>query len=281
MGHFKTVSHKKKIQRKLIKIIIIIIFFILMINIIAKKVNIGSKYLDYLTYSYLGMELEFQDKDKSEVLETPVFKEETKPIVYLYNTHQTENYQYNKLTSYNIDYSIMFASYILESYLREYKIESVVETTSMSKVLNENGLKYKDSYKASRILLEQSIINYPSLKYFIDLHRDSSIYEKTTCELNGQKYAKILFVIGLEHDNYEQNKTFAEKLNEKLKTIDPCLSRGIIEKSGEGVDGIYNQDFNGNTLLLEIGGQYNAIDEANNTLKVLASILYEYIMEDE
>ena len=147
--------------------------------------------------------------------------------------------------------------------------------------LNDNNWKYHESYKASRILLEQSIKNYSTLKYFIDLHRDSSSYEKTTCKINDKSYAKILFVIGLEHENYALNKTLAENLNKKLITIEPCLSRGIIEKSGVGVDGKYNQDFNSNTLLIEIGGQYNEIKEVNNTLKVLASILYEYIMEDE
>ena len=281
MGHFKTISYRRKRKRQIIRLVILIILFIIFINFIAKNVNVNSKYLEYLTHSYLGMDFEIKESIDNLSNNTPVFKEEAKPIVYLYNTHQTENYQYNKLTGYNIDYSVMFASYILESYLKNYEIESVVETTSMSKVLSENGLKYKDSYKASRILLEKSVINYPTLKYFIDLHRDSSIYEKTTCEFNSQKYAKILFVIGTEHENYVQNKKFAEILNKKLKEVNPCLSRGIIEKSGEGVDGIYNQDFNGNTILLEIGGQYNAIDEANNTLKVLASILYEYIMEDE
>ena len=262
-------------QRRIIKIVVFISVFLILLNYFNKKVNISTKYLNYLTYNYLGMEFE---SEKSQIQkDVPVFKEEKDPIIYIYNTHQTESYKYNKLTSYNIDYTVMFASYILQSYLEQYDIFSVVETTSMSKVLNENGLKYKDSYKASRLLLEQSVIDYPSLEYFIDLHRDSSIYEKTTCEIN----AKILFVVGLEHENYLVNKNLAEMLNEKLKAVNPCLSRGILEKSGEGVDGKYNQDFNGNTLLLEIGGQYNEVSEANNTLKVLASILYEYIMEDE
>lgn len=278
MGYFKSVSYKRKHKRRIIKIIIIIILFLYLLNFISQKVNVSTKYLEYLTYNYLGMDLEFlQDEEKEDV---PVFKENENPIVYLYNTHQTEGYKYNKLSSYNIDYTIQFASYILASYLEDYGISSVVEDTSVSKILKEKGLKYQDSYKASRLLLEESIINNPSLKYFIDLHRDSSIYEKTTCEMNGRKYAKILFVIGLEHEKYLINKSFAEKLNNKLLEVNPCLSRGILEKSGEGVDGIYNQDFNGNTILLEIGGQYNEIEEANNTLKVLASILYEYIMED-
>jgi len=278
MGHFKSVSRKKKTKLKIFKLIVIIFLLVYIFNF-AKKITFDDHYLKYLTYSYLGLDFEKKNEEKKEEL---VFKEETnEPIIYIYNTHQTETYKYNKLTSYNIDYSVMFASYILESYLKEYDIKSVVETTLISDLLKENNMTYSDSYKASRMLLEKSINKYPTLEYFIDLHRDSAIYEKTTCEINGKNYAKIMFVIGLEHENYEINKTFANKLNEKLKAIDPCLSRGILEKSGPGVDGKYNQDFNGNTLLLEIGGQYNQIDEANNTLKILADILYEYIKGKE
>lgn len=277
MGHFKSISRRKRKQYRIISLILIVILFISLLSFIAKRININEKYLDYLAYGYLGLDFELVKKEEN----IPVFKnEEEPPVIYIYNTHQTEGYKYNKLSSYNIDYTVMFASYILESYLENYNINSIVETSSISNILKENNWKYGQSYLASRVLLENSVINHPSLKYFIDLHRDSSIYEKTTCEINGQKYAKILFVIGLEHDNYEVNKAFATKLNNMLKEVDPCLSRGILEKQGEGVDGKYNQDFNGNTLLLEIGGQYNEINEANNTLKVLASILYEYIMED-
>ena len=58
------------------------------------------------------------------------------------------------------------------------------------------------------------------------------------------------------------------------------LCRGIIKKSGKGVNGVYNQDFNSNTMLIEVGGQYNNISEVNNTLKVFANILSEYIKGD-
>ena len=261
-----------------LKIVIFIIIIILVLNYLGKKIKLDQKYLDFITYNYLGLEFEKKKEEQS----IPVFNEtKNDPIVYIYNTHQTEGYKYDKLQSYNIDYTVMFASYILQSYLKEYDISSVVETNLISGVLKENGWKYQDSYKASRLLLEEIAKKYSSLKYFIDLHRDSSIYEKTTCELNGKTYAKVMFVIGLEHENYEYNKKMANTLNEKLIKVNPCLSRGILEKSGPGVNGIYNQDFNKNVILIELGGQYNKIDEANNTLKVLANILYEYIMEDE
>lgn len=217
----------------------------------------------------------------------PVYKEvsniktnNVSPIIYIFNSHQTEKYKYNKLSSYNIDYTVMFASYILQMYLEELQIPVLVETTSVSKVLSDNGWKYKDSYKASRLLLEQRVKENPSLIYFIDLHRDSSVYEKTTCNLDGVNYAKVLFVVGLEHENYAFNLETATKLNEKLKEVNPCFSRGIMKKEGAGVNGIYNQDFHKNMVLLEIGGQYNYIEEVNNILKVVAKVFSDYIKED-
>lgn len=276
MGYFKSISIQRKRKRKIIALAFFIILFALFLKYVV-KININEIYRSYFPKYYFGANLSF----KEESISAPVFKEDNNPVIYIYNTHQTESYKYNKITPYNIDYSVMFASYILKSYLDEYNISSIVETDSISQVLNNNNLKYKDSYKASRILLEQSVIKYPTLKYFVDVHRDSSIYEKTTCTFNDKTYAKIMFVVGLEHDNYKVNLNVATKLNELIKEVEPCLSRGILQKGGQGVDGKYNQDFDGNTILVEIGGQYNEISEVNNTLKVLASILYEYIMEDE
>ena len=120
-----------------------------------------------------------------------------------------------------------------------------------------------------------------TLQYFIDLHRDSSVYSKTTTTIDNEGYARILFVVGLEHDNYAQNLNLANKLADLVKEYNENLYRGIMQKSGAGVNGIYNQDFNANTMLIEVGGQYNNISEVNNTLKVLAKILAKYIKDDQ
>ena len=278
MGHFKSLSKKKKIQRKIIIFLLEMILILIIIKIIRTNYKISEDKLIYLTYTYLG---KAQKKENNEI----VFKEkentnQRSPTVYIYNTHQTESYLYDKVNNYNLDYNVMFASYILKEYLNDYNILSFVESASIKKVLNENNLIYKDSYKASRILLEESIINYPTLKYFIDLHRDSSVYEKTTCVIDNKSYAKILFVLGLENKNYLENEKMINSLNERLIKVNSCLSRGITKKSGVGVDGVYNQDFNSNAILIELGGQYNTITEVNNTLKIFAKVLAEYILEE-
>ena len=279
MGHFKSLSKKKKIQRKIIIFLLEMILILIIIKIIRTNYKINEDKLIYLTYTYLGKAQKKENNEKTIFKETEESTNQRSPTVYIYNTHQTENYLYDKVNSYNLDYNVMFASYILKEYLAKYNIISFVESTSIKNILNENNLTYKDSYKASRILLEQSIINYPTLTYFIDLHRDSSVYEKTTCLIDNKSYAKILFVLGLENKNYLENEKMINSLNERLIKINSCLSRGITKKSGVGVDGVYNQDFSSNAILIEVGGQYNTITEVNNTLEIFAKILVEYIME--
>lgn len=120
-----------------------------------------------------------------------------------------------------------------------------------------------------------------SIKYYIDLHRDSVKKKYTTTEINGVSYAKVMLLVGLEHDNYQANLKEAQKINNKLNKEYPSLSRGIYKKSGKGVNGIYNQDFSKYTFLFEVGGTDNNIQEVNNSISVLAKILNEYIKEEE
>lgn len=217
-------------------------------------------------------------EEKEENNKVEVVKNE--PIVYLYNTHQEEKYLSNYMNGYNISTGVFQASKILKEYLESYGINAIVEEDSVTQKLHSLNWKYGNSYKVSRMFLESAYQNNPSLKYFIDIHRDSSKYEATTTEIDGEKYARLLFVIGLDHDNYGPNLELAEKLKKRIIEYNEKLFRGIMKKSGKGVNGIYNQDFNPNTILIEVGGQYNSIEEVNNTLEVLAKILSDFIKED-
>ena len=168
---------------------------------------------------------------------------------------------------------------MLREKLNDLGIPSLVETTNIKDVLNSHNWIYKDSYKASRILLEEAFKNNPSLKIFIDIHRDSSAYNKTTYNKDNTSFAKVLFVVGLDYNGYEKNLNNAIKLNDIINDNYPGLSRGIMKKSGKGVNGIYNQNFQNNTFLIEVGGQYNSIEEVKNTINSLAKSIYIYVKE--
>ena len=210
---------------------------------------------------------------------TPVIKEENPPKIYLYNTHQTEEYQSSELLEFTIKPTVMINNYILEDIFNRNGLQTIVEERSIKEMLNNNNWKYSSSYKASRIYLEDTYKSNPSLEYFIDLHRDSLPHNKTYISIDGKDYAKIMFLVGLENPNYEKNLLLMEKINNKLNEYYPGLSKGILKKGGEGVNGIYNQDFNKNVLLVEMGGYENTTTEVLNSSLAFAKCFMEAINE--
>lgn len=219
-------------------------------------------------------------KKVSSYIEDPNPVDVDNPIVYIYNSHQLENYDSTNLDVYGITPNVLMASYLLKEKLNNKGISTIVEDANMTEFLSINGWNHASSYKASRIFILDKKNKYSSLEYFVDIHRDSVSKESTTKNISGKDYARILFVVGLEHDNYENNLKIAEKVNNISNKYYPGLSKGILKKEGEGVDGIYNQDISSNSLLIEVGGVYNNIDEVLNTTEALANI-FNYLINGD
>ncbi len=208
-------------------------------------------------------------------------KKETNPIIYIYNTHQTEEYAPSSFIEYSVMPTVQMNNYILEEKFEQENFNTIVEEKRIKDVLNQNGWNYAGSYQASRVFLEEAKKTYPTLKYFIDVHRDSLSKDRTTITIDNKNYASILFIVGLENKNYEANLQFTEKINAKLNEKYPNLSKGIYKKEGSGVNGVYNQDFSPFTILVEMGGPENTVDEVLNTSLAFADCFLEVIKENE
>ncbi len=194
--------------------------------------------------------------------------DEDNPIIYIYNTHQTESYA---------DYNVYDASYSLKNNLNNYGLSSYLEEQSISAFLDTNGLKYYNSYVASRNYLDLATEKYSSLKYFFDIHRDSVSKEISTITYNGVNYAKVLFVVGTDNDNYQTNSQNANKLNEIIEQIVPNISRGLVYHGGDGFNGVYNQDISSEVFLIEVGAVNNTKEEVENTISVLSQAIKIYV----
>lgn len=223
---------------------------------------------EYLLKITLNLDLYDEIKPLStntlNTIETPQNKQ-----ILIYNTHDTEKYLDNRFNVYNIVPDVKLASNILEEKLIDLGITTYVERTNISSILKNNNWTYSKSYQASRTLIEP-LLKDNEYNLIIDLHRDSSQLSKTYLEYNNKPYAKIMFVIGTENINYQENFNLSTKLNTIIEQKIPGISRGIIKKGGSGVNGIYNQDLAPNLLIIELGGQYNKIEDINNTIGVLA-----------
>ena len=159
---------KVQVFKLVIIIILIIISFVLTFKFLYDKIDIevdNNTYLDLLVKdSFTNYNLsDIKKLSSTEFLLkysfgiekvntgtnvdiiTPVLKEETdkntnkKPIVYIFNTHQTEGYNSNFLETFNINNTVYLGSHILGEYLNDLGISSVVEENSIVDVLNTNG----------------------------------------------------------------------------------------------------------------------------------------------
>lgn len=193
------------------------------------------------------------------------------PRVYIYSTHPTEKYLGDKLEQYEIDNTVVLASVILQEKLNALGIETLVEERSASEYIKENNLSYEKSYLATRSFLKDKLDKY-DFDLIIDLHRDAVAKDKTTTTIDGKDYAKVMFVANV---NYKDNIALANKLNNIISNKYKSLSRGIYNKYVDN----FNQDLNKNVLLLELGGNYNTIDEVLNTIDALALSIKELLYE--
>ncbi|WP_050182614.1 stage II sporulation protein P [Domibacillus robiginosus] len=208
---------------------------------------------------------------------------------YVYQTHSWESYlpllglegdpDVNKAVDSKTN--IILVGDMLTKELEKNGLGAIHDKTDMGQTLKEKGWKTPRSYKASREIVQDAVANNNELSYFIDLHRDSLRKEHTTVTINDKSYAKVVFVVGKNNQHFEKNLKVVNDLHEILQKKYPELSRGVIGKSGKGVDGVYNQDLSQRSILIEIGGIDNNMNELKNTAEALAKVISEYYWKAE
>ena len=250
-------------------------------KMMMKLLNIDlASPLTFLNRDYKGLTSNTVVKLKKSETNKKIETKKENPTIYIYNTHQTEEYKPTSYLEYSVNPNVLMASYILEEQLSKKGHVVLVEEESVSKLRTTLGLNYAGSYKVTRSMMENAKKNNPTLKYYIDLHRDSLTRDKTTLTVDGKSYAKILFIVGLENSNYQENLDFTNKISDLLNQKVKGLSKGIYKKEGPLVNGVYNQVFSNRVILIELGGNENTIDEVYRSLIVLGEVLDEVIKND-
>ncbi|MGG6447413.1 stage II sporulation protein P [Pseudobacillus badius] len=229
---------------------------------------------------------ELQDRGSSNRIKPSVPQRKN---FYIYHTHSWESYlpllgiegDPNVDKAVDSKTNITIVGEMLGKEMENLGLGVTIDKTNMGEELRKKGWKTPRSYKVSRTLVQTAMSDNQDLHYFIDLHRDSLRKKNTTVEINNKQYAKVVFVVGKNNPNYKENLEIAKSLHEILQDKYPHLSRGVIGKSGKGVDGVYNQDLSKRSILVEIGGVDNNMDELHNTTKAFADVINEYYRENE
>lgn len=203
--------------------------------------------------------------------EKPIILKE--PTIYIYNTHQTESYQNFKNNTYDFTPTVITVSHLLEDFLEESGLNVLVEERDIIKVLNERKKKYSYTYVVSREYMEEMKKKYPSLIYFIDIHRDGVPNKSiTTTKINNKDYAKIMFLLGQNRKEYKENLNIIKILENDLEKHYPSITRKTYIQPKYD----YNQDFNNTTFLIEMGSSFNTMEEVYNSTEALSQTLIRY-----
>ncbi len=203
------------------------------------------------------------------------FRGYSEPVALVYHTHITETFvpSTGVRFSENLDHTV--------AKLGEELVNLLQDQYGLP-LLHHRGiydLPRTPAYEKARPVLEELLVDNPQLDIVIDLHRDGVLRAVTTTTMNGVESGKILIVIGTRHPGWESNLSFALRLQQELELVAPGLSRGI-RRQNYG----YNQDLHPNSVLIEVGGHENTLEEASRTIPYLAEALartyYAFFVQD-
>jgi stage II sporulation protein P len=135
------------------------------------------------------------------------------------------------------------------------------------------GYNWNFSYKYSLKTVQEAFAVNPELEYYFDIHRDAQKRDLTTITIDNKDYAQVYFIIGHKNPNWEKNEAFASEIHSMLEERYPGLSRGVWSKTANTGHAEYNQSFSANSILIEVGGPENTLEESYRTIDVLGSAI--------
>ena len=136
---------------------------------------------------------------------------------------------------------------------------------------------YNGSYERSNATVRSYLEKYPSIKVVLDVHRDAIQRDdgprvKPVADIGGMKAAQVMIICGADVDgnlpNFKQNLRFASRWQDKMESMFPGLTRPVLFDYR-----YYNQDLTTGSLLIEMGGHANTLEEAKYSGRLVGQAL--------
>ena len=198
-------------------------------------------------------------------------KDSAAPQVLIMHTHATEDYRLSAGLWFtpgdgarSTDRSINMCAVgrVMADTLNAAGINTLHDET-----LNDYP-SYTGSYANSRAVVQQYLARYPSIKVVLDVHRDAIETESGSryapvCTVDGRQAAQVMIICGCDNGTtvrlpgWRQNLRFAAAWERSMEEMYPGFTRPVLFSYR-----FYNQDLTTGSLLIEIGGHGNNLNEA-------------------
>lgn len=192
------------------------------------------------------------------------------PQVLIMHTHETESYEPYTRDFYDSSFTSRTTDDSMNMAAVGDKIAEQLEGAGIGvihDVTKHDYPSYNGSYDRSRVTALDILAENPSIKVVLDIHRDA--IERSdgtriapTVEINGKNAAQVMIISGCDDGtmgmpDYMKNFRFASALQQQLEEDFPGLTRPVLFDYRQ-----YNQDLTTGSILIEVGGHANSIDEA-------------------
>ena len=205
------------------------------------------------------------------------------PQVLVMHTHATETYRPTDGLWYpadatgrttDPDANVTAVGAELAAVLNAAGIHTIQDTTL------HDYPSYNGSYARSNATVREYLTAYPSIRVVIDLHRDAiekdGAWVAPVAEVSGEQTAQVMLICGCDNGgnlpNYRENLAFAAAWEAAMEGMFPGLTRPVLFDYR-----YYNQDLTTGSLLLEVGGHGNTLEEAKRAARrageALAAVL--------
>ena len=208
------------------------------------------------------------------------------PQVLIYHTHTTECYLEDDIGEFDLSYNghtenpeknmVRIGEEIVNQ-LEAIGIEVIHEKTI-------HDYSYNGSYGKSAETVENILAQYPSIEIALDIHRDAIVRDdstiiKPTASIDGKNAAQVMIISGCDNGsmnmpNWSHNLRFAARLQDKMESMFPGLTRPILFDYRS-----YNQRLTNGSLLIEVGSHANTLDEAIYAGELVGKALAAYLEE--
>jgi stage II sporulation protein P len=165
----------------------------------------------------------------------------------------------------------------------------------LERVLTERGItvihdrelydypSYNGSYSRAYDAICGYLADNPNIKVVIDLHRDALVSDsgtvyKTVADIGDSPCAQVMLIAGtdfsgLQHDKWQENLSFALKIQAQMVREYPTLARPLSISQYR-----YNQNATTGSLIAEVGCSGNTLKEALNAVGYFGECLADVLL---
>ena len=219
-----------------------------------------------------------------------VEKDSPDPQILIMHTHATEDYR----LSAGLWYSPGDGARTTDTNLNMCAVGRVMADTLNAAGLNtlhdetlNDYPSYTGSYENSRAVVQRYLAQYPSIKVVLDVHRDAIETEggsrmAPVCTVDGRQAAQVMIICGCDNGgsvrlpSWRQNLRFAAAWERSMEGMYPGFTRPVLFSYR-----FYNQDLTTGSLLIEIGGHGNNLNEALYAGQLAANGLVQALLSPD